>query len=301
MAVLLGVIAFGAAPGRGAHAASHSAGSSVLLSLLAVVIGLGALGVLATILWACRPQAYRRDSYGLMHRHEGILMPAVMAISGLGLYALGIYLEISGSRPARKARAGVSVPTDRNPFKATVPPMPLDDRALLIVGAVISGLGLIGLLVFEIRRRQRHKAAGDDHFGPEDREGVSPSTERGDVDLAALLATVEIASALDEPDPRRAIVAAYLETEALLDSLGLPRGQDETPYEYLARVRSHPAGTSGDRGGGVERALSELTGLFAAARYSSRPITEEMRGAAIGAIDQIREISRPELALGHRE
>jgi hypothetical protein len=97
--------------------------------------------------------------------------------------------------------------------------------------------------------------------------------------LAAALAAG--ARALHEdPDPRTAIIGCYAAMERSLADAGLPPRLADTPAEVLSRatasglVKSTPAAT--------------LTGLFRRARYSSHPMTEADRAAAIGALAQVR-------------
>jgi Domain of unknown function (DUF4129) len=97
--------------------------------------------------------------------------------------------------------------------------------------------------------------------------------------LAAALAAGERALHEDS-DPRAAIIGCYAAMErSLADARSPPRLAD-TPGEVLGRatasglVRSAWAGT--------------LTALFRRARYSSHPMTEADRAAAIGALAQVQ-------------
>ena len=84
-----------------------------------------------------------------------------------------------------------------------------------------------------------------------------------------------------EPDPRRAVIAAYARLEGALASSGLPRRPAETAEEYVVRVL-----------GALEvsrRPVRELTGLFERAKFSQHPIDEPMRERAIAALTRIRD------------
>jgi Domain of unknown function (DUF4129) len=94
----------------------------------------------------------------------------------------------------------------------------------------------------------------------------------------------------DEPDleslrrernPRRAVIAAYAAMERLMARDGLPRGVHEAPMEYLGRVTLH----------GYERVppVHRLTGLFQRARFSHRPVDEDMRRRAIAAVEELAD------------
>jgi hypothetical protein len=83
-----------------------------------------------------------------------------------------------------------------------------------------------------------------------------------------------------EPDPRRAIVAAYARMLAVLGRLGIRRRAAEAPIEYLRRLL-------GELEGDPEPAR-RLTDLFERAEFSRQPVTEAMRGEAIGALQAVR-------------
>jgi hypothetical protein len=102
-----------------------------------------------------------------------------------------------------------------------------------------------------------------------------------------------------EPDPRRAVIAAWARMERGLAAAGLPRHQAEAPFEYAARVlesalapsdrgtppgvpRTPPAGPL--RSGSVHR----LTGLFERAKFSRHHIGPDDRQEAIAALRAVR-------------
>lgn len=84
-----------------------------------------------------------------------------------------------------------------------------------------------------------------------------------------------------EPDPRRAIVAAYARMLAVLGRLGVPRRAAEAPLEYLRRVLGELEGDP--------EPTRRLTDLFQRAQFSRRPVTEDMRAEAIQALNSVRE------------
>jgi hypothetical protein len=97
----------------------------------------------------------------------------------------------------------------------------------------------------------------------------------------------ELRAALDEaiedlrrdPDPRRAVVAAYARMEQALTVYGLPRKPSEAPYEYLRRVGRELE---------AEEPVAELTELFEVAKFSQHSVDEGMRGRAIDALTAVR-------------
>jgi uncharacterized protein DUF4129 len=96
--------------------------------------------------------------------------------------------------------------------------------------------------------------------------------------VAALAAGAQVLH--EDPEPRAAIIGCYAAMERSLADAGSPPRLADTPAEVLSRatasglVRSAPAST--------------LTGLFRRARYSSHPMTEADRAAAIDALAQVR-------------
>jgi hypothetical protein len=97
-----------------------------------------------------------------------------------------------------------------------------------------------------------------------------------------------------QPDPRRAVIAAWARMERGLAAAGLPRHPAEAPFEYAGRVleaalvptdRGTPSGFPGPlRPDSVHR----LTGLFERAKFSQHRIGEGDRGEAIAALRAVR-------------
>jgi hypothetical protein len=99
----------------------------------------------------------------------------------------------------------------------------------------------------------------------------------------------ELVAALDEslddlraePDPRRAVIAAYGRLERVLAWHGLPRSPAEAPLEYLARVLTELSVGA--------RAASRLTDLFERAKFSQHAVGPEMKDEAIDALETVRD------------
>lgn len=142
---------------------------------------------------------------------------------------------------------------------------------------VAAGLGaivvLVALAIVLARRRESSR--------PEDEEAFE----------AALLRAVEVTidDLRSEPDPRRAVVAAYASMERVLDSHGLPRSPAEAPLEYLARILRELEVR--------ESAVGTLTRLFEYARFSPHQIGPELKDDAIAALVAVRaDLVAPETA-----
>ncbi len=114
------------------------------------------------------------------------------------------------------------------------------------------------------------------------RSTSQPDKER--LDRAA-----EISAALDEslanlraePDPRRAIIAAYAHMERVLGAAGLPHRPSEAPLEYLERalVDLHATAASARR----------LTDLFRFAKFSDHEVDAQAKEDAIAALEAVRD------------
>jgi hypothetical protein len=83
-----------------------------------------------------------------------------------------------------------------------------------------------------------------------------------------------------EPDPRRAVIAAYAAMVLSLSRSGFPREHSEAPMEYLRRILTGFAG--------VAREVATLTHLFQLAKFSNHVVDDEMRGTAIGALERLQ-------------
>jgi hypothetical protein len=112
------------------------------------------------------------------------------------------------------------------------------------------------------------------------RRRSAPRPERLAAGIAVALERT-IADLRAEPDPRRAVIAAYAQMERALAEAGLPRNAAEAPREYLGRVLP----TLGARTRSVER----MTGLFERAKFSPHTIDAAMKEEAIAALESLRD------------
>jgi hypothetical protein len=142
---------------------------------------------------------------------------------------------------------------------------------------LLAGAGLATATILVARRRRR-------------REGTKSEAELAD-ELAALLDdTLDDLRA--EPDPRRAVIAAYARTERALGAYGFPRRAFEAPLEYLDRI----APPLHERLPAARRLVFELTHLFERAKFSSHEIDATMKGDAISSLASLRDELRREEA-----
>ena len=96
-----------------------------------------------------------------------------------------------------------------------------------------------------------------------------------------------------EPDPRRAVIAAYARLERVLAAHGLPRNPAEAPLEYLGRMLTELSVS--------DRAARALTELFERAKFSQHAVGSEMKEQAIEALETVRDDLLAAQALAEQE
>ena len=109
------------------------------------------------------------------------------------------------------------------------------------------------------------------------RQLLPPSARK----LAALLGEV-LDDVGAEPDPRRAVIAAWAGMERRFAAAGLPREPAETPLEYVARILDHAVPVAA-------MPVRTLADLFEQAKFSHHLIDQGMRAQALAALRAIRE------------
>jgi Domain of unknown function (DUF4129) len=251
---LLGLVAVGAlhgplGSGRGRpHYPADLVDSLLLLLFLAML----AAGVLAVVsLWPdrhlLRQRRRRGGSFSLI-----LPMAAVLA-----LWLLRDVLGLSGGRDDPPAS---TLATPSTVEVATPPDQPG------VVPLVVAGLALaamVGIAVAQLVAERRRR-----------RPPPTPAERLVDL-LDDTLDDLE-----REPDPRRAVIAAWARMERGLAAAGLPRHPAEAPFEYATRVLEAALA----RPSSVHR----LTGLFERAKFSHHPVGQADREEAIAALRTVR-------------
>lgn len=158
------------------------------------------------------------------------------------------------------------------PSPAVHPPAQRDSTHLqlpLAVIVVVAALLLVGLAVLLWRTSAGSHAAQWQPPLPSPAEPAPTLRE----------AAVSARAALDDGDPRSAVIRCWLALERAADTSGVPRSASDTPGELAAHVL---AGHAVDAG-----ALAQLRGLYQQARYSARPVGERERADARAAVDRV--------------
>jgi hypothetical protein len=128
--------------------------------------------------------------------------------------------------------------------------------------AILAGAVIAGLLLYERRRRPPPR----EHTAAEELEEVLNETLEG----------LEL-----DPDPRRAVIQAYVRMETVLGAHGHARLPHEAPLEYLARVLRELDVRA--------EAAHALTELFERARFSHHEIDAAMRAEAVASLEAVRD------------
>lgn len=255
-----------AAVGLRASGAFSAAGNPQILGLseeAAYWILAGAEVILALagiVLWILRMIWARKSGKPMQRQRRSLWWLLLLPLVVFGLSKILHRFQQQHAAAAAAAAHGTSAKAGAAGHLRVGDPWPL-----LVLLAVVA-LGVAALSVY--RRRHRTLPPLPE---PEDEPDAEPL-------VAALAAGARVLH--EDPDPRTAIIGCYAAMERSLADAGSPPLMADTPAEVLSRatasgmVRSAPA--------------TALTGLFRRARYSSHPMTEADRAAAIDALAQVR-------------
>jgi hypothetical protein len=169
-----------------------------------------------------------------------------------------------GSTPGHTSAAGT---TPYDPEIAWIP-------VLLTVALVV-----LAVAAWWIAGRARKRARGELQVGLA--HALAQAVDESLDDLRA------------EPDPRRAVIAAYARLERVVSAHGLPRKPSDAPFEYLTRMLDDLS-VSHD-------AARRLTDLFERARFSQHAVGSEMKAEAISALERVRDDLLAARALAEQE
>jgi uncharacterized protein DUF4129 len=238
-----------------------------LMEYLALAVLLGVvLGVLLLVSVRGAPGRLRR----LPRQHPAVAVALVTGIVVV-VWALSLlrrHLGGGASTPLEATRTG------QPPAGAEPVAVPLEWAPLIVTLVVV--LAGVALALLWGRPDRRRPASSD---GPSPRE------------LAELVDTA-LADVHAEPDPRRAVIAAWARMEHGLAEHDLPRHPAETPFEFVGRALARsgvPAGPA-----------TRLAGLFEHAGFSQHAVGSALRDEAVTALAAVAASLGERLEAGAR-
>jgi hypothetical protein len=281
-AVLLALVAAGSlhgplGTGRGRPRYPADLIDSLLLLLFLAMVAAGVLGV-----WSLWPDRHLLRQRSRRAGSLGLILPMAVVVA---LWLLRDVLGLGGRQDDPPTN------TLAPPSTLEVPTSPDDPGMVPLVVAGVALAVMVGIAVAQLvaeRRRRR------------------PPRSRAERLVELLDDTLEDLER--EPDPRRAVIAAWARMERGLAAAGLPRRPAEAPFEYAARVlesalapthrgtppedRSdspgHPSGRTPPAGPLRPASVHRLTGLFELAKFSRHPVGQADRDQAIDALRTVR-------------
>lgn len=277
LAVAVGLIAVVALASR-STTVSLSGALDARLGFRAIeVVGYVAVFIgLALLPWVIVLRArHRAETRAFLRSKQRMLPPAPPWVQVIGIALIGgvvvaqVYVVIVILNDILRARAAPDEASAEpgadadggGPSFADGDPTALGLATLIVIAIAVTAV------VFVVRSRRDDEAFRDEF-----------DVQR---EIGRQAAEVSLEAIAREPDPRRAIIAAYAAMERSLSRAGLGRVASEAPVEYLERVL---AGSVGAAGGEI-RTVSQL---FQVAKFSVHPVDESMRSEAIAALERIR-------------
>ena len=243
----------GGEPGRErAPSTAFLDGAFTIVLVLAVLLAMIALWVRISV-----PRKPRgRGNTGL----SGLTMFLLVIVALVGVRQILEYER----RPPNAEGAEPGFPQQLPPGQPVPEPEEIrSPRVIWPLAAGIAGVIAAAIAVAVILERRRDRS----DLTPEQLEELRAALDEAIEDLRR------------DPDPRRAVVAAYARMEQALTVYGLARKPAEAPYEYLRRVGRELE---------AEEPIAALTELFEVAKFSDHSVDEGMRGRAIDALTAVR-------------
>jgi len=250
--------------------------TDIFLGLYIVAI----VGGVAMFIYALLLRRQMKVQTGQAPRKSLFEMLASMFVLALGAALLARRLATWERPPPVEPEEAIGQ-ADTIPVDTSTQPLPSSAETHVSWLPVIVTIALIVLAVaaWWFAGRARRKARGE--LRPRLAEAVAQAVDESLDDLRA------------EPDPRRAVIAAYARLERVLAGHGLPRKPSEAPLEYLARMLADLS-VSDD-------AARALTDLFERAKFSQHAVGSEMKEQAIDALETVRDDLLAAEALAEQE
>ena len=278
--VVLAVI--GASADHGAGAAQLRRGpASIVFSVLITITGLAGVGSLMLLFWGLVTRNRRRTDSSTRRRHSPILLAGgLLAMFACLTALLVVALHRRHFQPFSAPGAGAGVHLGQSASS-----LPFNQAASFTTSGIVVGIVLCLVLLRLARSMGWRRALRRFVTVPpeRDRQGPQAGPEPTGVEpFGAYLAGVSVPDPMAEPDPRRAVIACYLQLLEVAARHGPERRMSETPAEYLRRVLTRTEGATVP--------ATSLTGMFEKARYSAQPVDESMRSGAVRALAALKTV-----------
>lgn len=263
---LLGLVAL-AARGHpragGGGATRHVPGDLILeyIVLLLLAEAVVVLPLIAYSFWTNRYERLRRQASkrNWVPRTFAVMTSATIVLAAV--YAIRMLRHDGSSGRARVHPPGLPPGGGSSGQAGTA--STFDWMPAVVVGSLL----VVGLVVgfLWLRRAEATRSRSPEEIAEELSHVLDDSLE----DLRA------------EPDPRRAVIAAYARMERALAWFGLPRRAFEAPLEYLSRVLVDLRASA--------ESVRRLTSLFERAKFSAHEIGPTLKEDAIDALVTVRD------------
>jgi hypothetical protein len=239
--------------GRGRPSYPADLVDSLLLLLFLAMIAAGVLAVVA--LWPNRHLPVRGRRAGSWN----LILPAAAILL---LWLFRDLLGLGGGERDQDPATTLATPTTLEASD-----LPADPGVVPLVVAGLAVLAMVAVMAAQVRADRRRRR---------------PPQTRAERLVELLDDTLEDLER--DPDPRRAVIAAWARMERGLAAAGVPRRPSEAPFEYAARVLQTSLAPVGLRPAAVNR----LTGLFERAKFSQHAIGPGDRDEAVAALRAVR-------------
>ena len=234
-------------------------------TLLDILLSLYLVSMVAGTFLLLYLMALRRSA---LSQHGGRARRDWWSIFGMLLFVGAALLLARDFSSRRLAGAGVTLPQSAEAGETTPTGRPEEYEFAWIPVSITLALLAVAVAGVWWSGRSRRRARGELNRNPLANALTDALNESLD-DLRA------------EPDPRRAVIAAYARLERVLALHGLPRKASEAPLEYLGRML-------GELSVSPPAAL-RLTDLFERAKFSQHAVGPEMKEQAISALETVRD------------
>jgi hypothetical protein len=265
---LVAVASSGERPFAGGDDRARDPGTAFWDYLFSLSLAVGVIGF-ALLFWALVTGRGGK----LPERKKQTKLAAALFLAGvvIGLALASRFADLSrlrGSEGRGMTPAPAATATDGG--QRQVQPHPPEFQWVPVL--LLAGAALTTAAVLSARRRAR-------------RRPFEPTTDADLVDELAALLDDTLDDLRAEPDPRRAVIAAYARMERALAAYGFARRVFEAPLEYLDRISS----PLHERLPPARRLVFELTHLYERAKFSSHEIDAAMKHDAITRLEFLRD------------